>query len=244
MGQTGFTAYAGLLPVGRIAKGETVFVTGAGGAVGSMAGQFARLLGAGRVIGSAGGAEKCAWLNQQHLTELSDEAFAAAARPFVETAGLPVGENFEAITTTVKEKVRLLQDVPDAIGFLLQDEFAYETEALEKVTANPQAASLLKSLASSFSDLTDWSADTAKQAISDTAKAAGAKPGQLMFPVRVALSGKAWVCAKSNHGERRRISVRSKPATSAPTMNAVNTEKNVGAPQRARKARGGEDLVA
>ncbi len=62
MGQTGFTAYAGLLPVGRIAKGETVFVTGAGGAVGSMAGQFARLLGAGRVIGSAGGAEKCAWL--------------------------------------------------------------------------------------------------------------------------------------------------------------------------------------
>jgi NADPH-dependent curcumin reductase CurA len=62
MGQTGFTAYAGLLPVGHVAEGETVFVTGAGGAVGSMAGQFARLLGAGRVIGSAGGAEKCAWL--------------------------------------------------------------------------------------------------------------------------------------------------------------------------------------
>jgi NADPH-dependent curcumin reductase CurA len=39
-----------------------VFVTGAGGAVGSMAGQFARLLGASKVVGSAGGAEKCAWL--------------------------------------------------------------------------------------------------------------------------------------------------------------------------------------
>jgi glutamyl-tRNA synthetase len=136
-------------------------------------------------------AEKCAWLNQQHLMELSDEAFAAAARPFVEAAGLPVGEDFKAIATTVKEKVRLLQDVPEAIGFLLHDEFAYETEALEKVTANPQAAPLLKSLASSFSNLTDWSADTAKQAISDTAKATGAKPGQLMFPTRVALSGKA-----------------------------------------------------
>ncbi|OYV05298.1 MAG: glutamate--tRNA ligase [Verrucomicrobiales bacterium VVV1] len=136
-------------------------------------------------------AEKCAWLNQQHLMELSVEAFAAAARPFVEASGLPVGENFEAIATTVKEKVRLLQDVPDAIGFLLHDEFAYETEALEKVTANPQAAILLKSLASAFSDLTEWSADTAKQTIGDTAKAAGAKPGQLMFPVRVALSGKA-----------------------------------------------------
>jgi NADPH-dependent curcumin reductase CurA len=62
MGQTGFTAYAGLVPVGHMAAGETVLVTGAGGAVGSMVGQFARLLGAGRVVGSAGGTEKCAWL--------------------------------------------------------------------------------------------------------------------------------------------------------------------------------------
>lgn len=136
-------------------------------------------------------AEKCAWLNQQHLMALSDGAFALAARPFVEAAGLPVGADFEAITTTVKEKVRLLQDVPEAIGFLLREEFAYETEALEKVAGNPQAAALLQSLASGFSDLTDWSAEAAKQAIGDTAKAAGAKPGQLMFPVRVALSGKA-----------------------------------------------------
>lgn len=65
MGQTGFTAYAGLVPVGRVAAGETVLVTGAGGAVGSMVGQFARLMGAGRVIGSAGGAEKCAWLKDE-----------------------------------------------------------------------------------------------------------------------------------------------------------------------------------
>lgn len=62
MGQTGFTAYAGLVPVGQLAAGETVLVTGAGGAVGSMVGQFARLMGAGRVVGSAGGAEKCSWL--------------------------------------------------------------------------------------------------------------------------------------------------------------------------------------
>ena len=62
LGQTGFTAYAGLLPVGQLQPGHLVLVSGAGGAVGSMAGQFARLMGAGRVIGSAGGAEKCAWL--------------------------------------------------------------------------------------------------------------------------------------------------------------------------------------
>lgn len=136
-------------------------------------------------------AEKCAWLNQQHVMELSAGDFAAAAKPFVEAAGLPVGEDFEAVASTVKEKVRLLQEVPEAIGFLLHEEFAYETEALDKVRANAQAASLLLSLSEAFAAINDWTVDAAKQAIGDTAKSAGAKPGQLMFPVRVALSGKS-----------------------------------------------------
>ena len=135
--------------------------------------------------------EKCAWLNQQHLLRLSDDAFAEAAKPFVEAAGLPIGEDFPAVAKTVKEKVRLLQEVPEAIGFLLEDSFAYETEALEKVKGNAQAVGLLTELAEAFAATPEWSADAAKAAIGETAKAAGSKPGQLMFPVRVALSGRA-----------------------------------------------------
>jgi NADPH-dependent curcumin reductase CurA len=58
LGQTGFTAYVGLLHIGEFKAGESVFVSGAAGAVGSMVGQFARLLGASKVVGSAGGEAK------------------------------------------------------------------------------------------------------------------------------------------------------------------------------------------
>ena len=61
LGMTGMTAYFGLLDVGDLQKGDTVVVSGAAGAVGSVAGQIAKLKGA-RVVGIAGGAEKCAWL--------------------------------------------------------------------------------------------------------------------------------------------------------------------------------------
>jgi hypothetical protein len=59
---TGLTSYVGMKYVAGIAGGETVVVSGAAGAVGSLAGQVARLLGAGRVIGIAGGAAKCSFL--------------------------------------------------------------------------------------------------------------------------------------------------------------------------------------
>jgi NADPH-dependent curcumin reductase CurA len=62
LGQTGFTAWVGLKRIGELRQGDTVFVSAAAGAVGSAAGRFARLLGAERVVGSAGGAGKVAQL--------------------------------------------------------------------------------------------------------------------------------------------------------------------------------------
>ncbi|WP_349875925.1 NADP-dependent oxidoreductase [Micromonospora sp. HUAS YX12] len=69
LGMTGLTAYAGLLDVAAMKPGETVFVSGAAGAVGSMVGQIAKLRGAGRVIGSAGSPAKV-----ERLTALGFDA--------------------------------------------------------------------------------------------------------------------------------------------------------------------------
>jgi NADPH-dependent curcumin reductase CurA len=64
LGMPTLTAYVGLLDIASLKTDDTVFVSGAAGAVGSMAGQIAKLKGAARVIGSAGGDEKVRWLRE------------------------------------------------------------------------------------------------------------------------------------------------------------------------------------
>ena len=63
LGITGLTAYFGMLDIGRILPGERVLISAAAGAVGSIAGQIAKLKGC-TVIGSAGTDEKCRWLTE------------------------------------------------------------------------------------------------------------------------------------------------------------------------------------
>jgi NADPH-dependent curcumin reductase CurA len=64
LGMPGMTAYFGLLDIGKPKAGETVVVSGAAGAVGSVVGQIAKIMGC-RVVGIAGGADKCRMLTAQ-----------------------------------------------------------------------------------------------------------------------------------------------------------------------------------
>ncbi len=65
LGDTGLSAYFGLTRVAQLQPGETVLVSAAGGAVGNAAGQIAKALGAGHVVGFAGSTEKCRWLEDE-----------------------------------------------------------------------------------------------------------------------------------------------------------------------------------
>ncbi|WKK71105.1 NADP-dependent oxidoreductase [Rathayibacter oskolensis] len=80
LGMTGLTAYVGLTAIAGMKEGDTVFVSGAAGAVGSAAGQIARLLGASRVIGSAGSAEKVALLTGRYGYDTAFDYHAAPVR--------------------------------------------------------------------------------------------------------------------------------------------------------------------
>ena len=134
-------------------------------------------------------AEKCACINQQHLAQMNASEFAHAAAPFVQRAGYDFPGNFASIAASVQEKTRLLAEVPGAIAFFLDDDFSYDQGALDKVRNNAKAKNLLSELALAFDSADDWT--SAKDTIASTATANDAKPGQLMFPTRVALSGQS-----------------------------------------------------
>ncbi|MFK7956190.1 MAG: NADP-dependent oxidoreductase [Lysobacterales bacterium] len=61
-GQRAFSAYVGMIEIGKVASGDAVLVSSAAGGVGSIACQLARLKGASKVVGMAGGPKKCQWL--------------------------------------------------------------------------------------------------------------------------------------------------------------------------------------
>ncbi len=124
--------------------------------------------------------EKCKWVNQQHLLKMSPDEFVSACR---------CEEASPEMLLSVQEKVSLLSQVPDAIAFYLDKEFPLDEEALTKVKGNDLALPLLTDLSNNLSALEDWT--SAKATVMSTAKENGAKPGQLMFPLRVALSGKS-----------------------------------------------------
>ena len=116
LGITGLTAYFGLLDLGQPKEGETVVVSGAAGATGSIAAQIARIKGC-RAIGIAGGPEKCGWLLERaRLDGAVDYKNESVARRLRELcpAGVDVyfdnvgGEILDAVLAQIAMRARVV----------------------------------------------------------------------------------------------------------------------------------------
>ena len=115
MGSTGITAYYGLIELGNPQPGETVLVSGAAGATGSVAVQIAKLKGC-HVIGIAGGKEKCDWLKGVGADEVIDYKNSDIHKelPKVAKNGIDVyfdnvgGETLETVLSLININARIL----------------------------------------------------------------------------------------------------------------------------------------
>ncbi|WP_330459983.1 NADP-dependent oxidoreductase [Streptomyces sp. NBC_00820] len=118
LGGTGLTAYVGLTRIARLREGEDVFVSGAAGGVGTATGRFARLLGAGRLIGSAGSAEKVTYLTEKvgydtafdyhgaPVADLLTEAAPTGIDLFVDNVG---GDHLGAAVGALRDRGRVVR---------------------------------------------------------------------------------------------------------------------------------------
>ncbi|WP_405967893.1 NADP-dependent oxidoreductase [Streptomyces sp. NBC_00015] len=118
LGGTGLTAYVGLTRIARLREGEDLFVSAAAGGVGTATGRFARLLGAGRLIGSAGTADKVRYLTRQvgydaafdyhdgPVADLLAKAAPTGVDVFVDNVG---GEHLGAAIGALRERGRVVR---------------------------------------------------------------------------------------------------------------------------------------
>ncbi len=135
--------------------------------------------------------EKCAWFNQQHLQGLKDEEVARLAEPFLRKAALPSDPRQQAIVRSVRQKVRLLEEIPAAVDFYYASEVTFDLAAWQKICAQPDAPEIWEHLAAQWKNVQEWDADAVKLSFQNTATAHGIKPGALMFPLRIAMTGRA-----------------------------------------------------
>lgn len=137
--------------------------------------------------------DKCLWLNSQHLAKTALPAFRDACVPFLNKAGIAYGsaEALDPVLEIIREKVKLLSEVPSWVEYFFKENYTFEPEAVKKAFANPATGARIASLAAEFEGCSEWEAAPIEAALKQTAAAVGAKPNELLLPTRVAVSGRA-----------------------------------------------------
>jgi glutamyl-tRNA synthetase len=137
---------------------------------------------------------KLEWMNGVYIRSMSDDDFVAAIRPLVEESlGRPLEsadlEKLTAVAPLVKERTKLLPEVPDQVHFLFAPIDGYDEDSWEKVMSTPEATIALDGARGSLSSLDDWTTeaiDAALRAMLADHELSGRKGLQ---PIRVAVSG-------------------------------------------------------
>ncbi len=141
--------------------------------------------------------DKCFWLNGQYIAAMPLERFRELSLPWLERAGLPVGgvtnDYLDHVLASVKEKIKLLKDVPPWSAYFFTDDFAFDEEAVKKTLRAPGAAERLAQLGAKLETLADaaWEPVGLEAAFKELAAEHGVKTALYIHPARVAASGRS-----------------------------------------------------
>ncbi len=137
--------------------------------------------------------DKCFWLNGQYIAQMSVDRFVELTRPFLEKANIDVPDKgyLRAALAIVKEKVKLLSDVPEWTRYFFTEQYEFDPAAVEKVFGKPEATERLIALRDEFAKIENWTVEEIESSLKTLAQKLGCKTGDLVHPARVAVSGRS-----------------------------------------------------
>ncbi len=138
--------------------------------------------------------EKLQWMNGVYLRQLDSEEFCGRARPFLESAlGRALGESewgqFQALGPLVQERVRLLTEVADMVGFVFEESPSYDPDSWNKVMGADTAAQALEAAIDRLSGTDEWTSAAIEGALREMLDQLDLSARKGLQPIRVATTG-------------------------------------------------------
>src|SRR6266852_2282250 len=136
---------------------------------------------------------KCFWLNGQYIAQMSLERFIELARPFLEKAKIDIADEgyLRAVLAIVKEKIKLLSELPEWTSYFFTENYEFDPVAEEKVLGKSEAATRLSALHEEFRKIDNWNAGPIESTLKALVQKLDCKTGDLVHPARVAVSGRS-----------------------------------------------------
>jgi glutamyl-tRNA synthetase len=136
---------------------------------------------------------KFEWMNGEYIRLLPQDEFRRRFRQSLETAGVLPAETdegyFNAVAALMQSRTKSFPDIPPFVAFFFQDDFAWDDKVVKKRLHKPGAPALLSAMCERFSALTEFKAPMLEKALHDLAVEKAVEIGEIIHPVRVAVSG-------------------------------------------------------
>jgi len=138
---------------------------------------------------------KLTWVNGEHIKALPPEVFYEMALPYLKESVKKPGVDYAALAKMTQPRVNFVKDCGELVDFIDQlHDYNIELFTNEKMKTNPELAKMVLSRAVVLLQLVpeaSWTHENLSQGLTAAAEQSGLKKGQILWPLRIALSGKA-----------------------------------------------------
>ena len=137
--------------------------------------------------------QKLTWMNGEYIKKLSPEAYLSMATPWFDKVLDPSKIDYRRLAELLQSRTEVLKDIPGMVDFFAaMPEFDNELYTHKKMKTNPEVAlEALQKMRPVLDGIADWTETSIHDTLMAAIASAGMKNGQVLWPLRIAISGKA-----------------------------------------------------